>query len=312
MELRQLRHFQEIVRCASFGQAAEQLNITQPALSKSIRNLEHELKVRLLERHPGGVVPTDYGRVLLQYATLVTSELERAVEEIAEMRGAGKGVVRVGAGTSLLQVFLPNVVRAFVERFPDSSVTVSQGLKAALVSMLRRGEIDLVVSSIDPERSDPDITHELLFEDRLTVVANHAHPLVGAPRLGFAELREHAWVLPDASEAEGSRLVRAFRQAGEPQPHVAVRTASSLFMASLLRDTPYLSYLPRVLLRTDPDYAHLRALDTVPIWQDVFVGVSYRRKGVMLPQARRFLTQLKDIGRSYQDEVEPLPRLLSR
>jgi DNA-binding transcriptional LysR family regulator len=303
MELRQLRHFQEIVRCASFGQAAERMNITQPALSKSIRNLEQELKVQLLERHPGGVVPTDYGRVLLQYAALVISELDRAVEELAEMRGAGKGVVRVGAGTSLLQVFLPHVVRAFVQKHPEHAVTVSQGLKAALFAMLRRGEIDLVVSSIEPDRPDPDVLQERLFEDRLTVVANQSHPLVGVLGVSFASMAGFAWVLPDASEAEGSRLLRAFKTAGEAAPRVAVRTASSLFMASVLRDADYLSYLPRALLRTDPDYAHLRALDTAPIWRDVFVGVSYRRKGVMLPQSRRFITQLKEAARQLDEDA---------
>ena len=95
MELRQLRYFLEILRHASFGRAADALHITQPALSKSLRTLEAELGVKLLERSARGVIATPYGRILESYAGLAARELERAVEEIKALAGRGGGVVRV-------------------------------------------------------------------------------------------------------------------------------------------------------------------------------------------------------------------------
>jgi LysR family transcriptional regulator, regulator of abg operon len=301
MELRQLKHFQEIVRAASFGQAAERLHITQPALSKSIRNLERSLGVELLERHPAGVTPTEYGNVFLEYAALVTSELERAAEQMAEMKGQGRGLVRVGAGTSVMQYLLPAAVKRFMAGADGARVTFVQGLRADLLPQLRRGELDLIVGSINLEREDEDLRAEPVLEDRLTIVADRAHPLAGAERLKLDALVPFRWVLPDKGEAEGDRLTYAFRDAGLAPPECAVRTPSSMFMASLLKDSDYLSYLPKALIAGDPDYAHLVPLPVeTTIWPRVVVGVTYRRRGVMLASTRRFINRLKDVGASVQ------------
>lgn len=304
MELRQLKHFQEIARCASFGRAAEKLHITQPALSKSIRNLERSLDVSLLERHPSGVSPTEYGHVLLDYAALVTSELDRAVDQIAEMKGRGKGVVRVGAGATILKYLMPQAVRLFMAGANAGSVTFAQGLRSDLLAMLRRGELDVIVGSVNPDSVDEDLRQELILEDRLTIVADRNHPVLVQKTPSFADLARYKWVLPDSSESEGDRLSRAFKLAGSQPPECAVRTGSSVFMASLLRDSHYLSYLPRALIASDPEYAHLVSV-TPPeaIWSRVFVGATYRSRGVMLAPTRRFINRLKDVGRELQPMV---------
>lgn len=301
MELRQLRHFIEIVRASSFGQAADRLHITQPALSKSIRNLERTLGVQLLERHPSGVSPTDYGTLFLDYATLVTTELERAVEELNELRGRGKGVVRVGAGATMMQYLLPQAVRAFVEGDATGSVTFQQGLRDDLVARLRRGEIDLLVGSVNPDQVDDDLRQELILNDRITVVASAGHPLAERESITLAQLAPYRWVLPDKSEAESDRLSYAFRTQNLPAPVCVVRTSSSVFMASVLKDSDYLSYLPAALIDMDPDYAHLRVLKlTGIIWPRVTVGVTYRRRGVMLAPVRRFINRLTEVGKSLE------------
>lgn len=305
MELRQLRHFAEIVRAASFGQAAERLHITQPALSKSIRNLERTLGVQLLERHPGGVVPTEYGSVFLDYATLVITELDRAVDELNQLRGRGKGVVRVGAGATMMQYLLPQAVRAYVESDAAGSVTFHQGLRDDLLARLRRGELDLVVGSVPPHKLDEDLREELILEDRIRVVACNSHPLAREPRVGLKDLARFRWVLPDNSEAESDRLAHAFRDAGLPQPGCVVRTGSSVFMASLLHDSQYLSYLPEAMVGMHPDYAHLTALAVdVPIWPVVQVGVTYRRRGVMLMPVRKFINRLAETAKQVQRPPE--------
>jgi DNA-binding transcriptional LysR family regulator len=302
MELRQLRHFQEIVRCASFGQAAEKLHITQPALSKSIRNLERSLNVQLLERHPGGVTPTEYGRVFLNYATLITSEIERAVDELNELKGRGRGVVRVGAGATLMKYLMPQAVRLFMAGAEAGSVVFSQGLRDDLLAQLRRGEIDIMVGSVDPEHVDEDLRQELVLEDRLAVVADRGHPLTAARGVTVEQMAKHKWVLPDSSEAEGDRLVRAFKRAGVAGPNCAVRTGSSVFMASVLKDSDYLSYLPQALITLDPDYAHLATVDLAePVWSRVVIGVTYRARGAMLAPVRRFINRLKDVGKDVQE-----------
>jgi LysR family transcriptional regulator, regulator of abg operon len=304
MELRQIKYFLEIVRCASFGQAAEKLHVTQPALSKSIRNLEQSLGVMLLERHPVGVVPTEYGKVFMEYAALIAGEIDRATEEINQMKGSGRGIVRVGAGATMMQYVIPQAVRAFVAQDDSAVVTFRQGLRDELIACLRRGEIDIVVGSIGGMSQDEDFRQEIALHDEIVVVANRAHPLALKATVKIADTAPYKWVLPDGTEGERNRLTRVLRAAGMPPPTCVILTPSSTFMATMLQEGEYLSYLPRALIQLDREYAHLVpiAID-IPIWDEVTVGITYRRRGVMLAPVRKFINRLIEVGQGLDSRV---------
>lgn len=304
MELRQLRHFEEIVNAASFGQAAERLHLTQPALSKSIRNLESSLGVQLFERHPAGVSLTEYGRVFLDYATLINSELARAVDHLAELKGRGTGVVRVGAGATVMKYLMPETVRRFMDGDEGGSLVFVQDLRANLAAKLRRGEIDVMIGS-DTGAAADDLFAEPVLEDVIGVVAARGHPLENG-RATLADLARYRWILPDSTETENDRLAAAFRRAGLKGPDVAVRVSSSLFMSQWLKDGPFLSYLPRALVTRVEEYRHLVAIDTAePIWAPVPISVFWRRRSVMLRSTRRFVNRLKEVGAELQREIAP-------
>ncbi len=304
MELRQIKYFLEIARCASFGKAAEKLNVTQPALSKSIRNLEQSLGVLLLERHPVGVVPSEYGKVFMEYAALITGEIDRAVEEIAQLKGTGRGIVRVGAGATMMQYVIPQAVRAFVANDDSAVVTFRQGLRDELIASLRRGEVDIVVGAIGGLGHDDDFRQEVALLDEIVVVANKNHPLAKKPHVKISEFGDYKWVLPDGTEGERNRLTRVLRTAGLPPPACVVSTPSSVFMATMLQEGEYLSYLPYALIHLDREYEHLVpiAVDT-PIWDKVTVGVTYRRRGVMLAPVRKFINRLIEVGQSIESGI---------
>lgn len=303
MELRQLRHFLEIVRCASFRQAADNLHLTQPALSKSIRNLENGLQVTLLERTPTGVVPTEYGKVLVDYATYIDFELTRASTELESLRGAAKGMVRIGVGTSIMRYLLPTVVRDFLAQNPGITLSIVDGLKAGLFASLRRGEVDIVVSSVGEEPEDPDITQRVILNDRIGVVACRNHPLAGKPLVTLQDLAPYKWVMPGANEPEGSVLRLLLGHANLPPPELAVRTSSSLAMAAILPGTTFLSYLPTKLVELDPSYNTLTRLNTETVWRDSRIGISHRKRGIMLPAVRRFITCLTEAAGKMQERI---------
>ena len=301
MELRQIKYFLEIVRCASIGQAAEKLHVTQPALSKSIRNLEQSLGVLLLERHPVGVVPTEYGKVFLEYATLIAGEIDRATEEIAQMKGTGRGVVRVGAGATMMQYLIPQAVRAFVAQDDSAVVTFRQGLRDELIASLRRGEVDVIVGSISGAGAGDDFRQEIALHDEIVVVANRDHPLAQREAVSLPDTAPYKWVLPDGTEGERDRLTRVMRAQGLVPPTCVISTPSSTFMATMLQTGEYLSYLPRALIRLDREYEHLVALPiATPIWDKVTVGVTYRRRGVMLAPVRKFINRLIEVGQGIE------------
>ncbi len=293
MELRQLKHFLAVVRCASFGEAAKSLNLTQPALSKSIKNLETSLQVSLLERNRTGVQPTVFGEVLLDYATLVSNELDRAVDEINALRGARRGAVRVGAGPSLIRTLVSEAARAFLAKNPDMKLTVLEGLRPDLEASLRRGELDLIVASIGENSSDPDFNTAILFSDRMTIVAAADHPLAGRRGLTLNDLNPYAWILPTRNETEKSRLVRVFQRRGLKEPKIAVETTSSQIMATLLPGTDYLSYLPVNLVRGDAPYAGLVEVECETVLPPTEIAIRSRRRSVVLPGMSRFIAELR-------------------
>lgn len=290
------------MNAASFGQAAERLHLTQPALSKSIRNLEVSLGVQLLERHPSGVSLTEYGRVFLEYVLLVNSELARAADHLKEMKGRGAGVVRVGAGATMMKYLMPETVRRFMSGDERYSIVFVQDLRANLAARLRRGEIDVMIGS-ETSGGNEDLFAEPVLQDIICVVAAKGHPLENS-RASLADLARYRWILPDTTESEGDRLTGAFRRAGLQCPDVAVRVSSSLFMSQWLRDGPFLSYLPKALVTRAEEYDHLVAIETdEPIWAPVPIAVFYRRRSVMLRSTRRFVNRVKEVGAELQREI---------
>ena len=128
MDTRRLKHFLAVYQHGSIGQAAEALLLTQPALSKSIRQLERDLNVTLFERTPLGVVPTVYGEALAVHARVIQAELLTAETELSTLKGTSRGKVTVGIGPSIAVNLMPAATLLLAERAPGIHVTVVEGL----------------------------------------------------------------------------------------------------------------------------------------------------------------------------------------
>lgn len=301
MELRQLRYFLSIVRHASFNKAAAALNLTQPALSKSMRALEYELGVSLLERSVNGVAATPYGRILASYASLATIDLDRAVSEVNAMAGRGSGTIRLGASASYLRYFIPAIKTIIFKRDPKIEIVLHEGLRDEVLGALRRGHIDIVVATeLDPGAAQ-DLAQERLLTDRLCVVASELHPLLSNTKVLLADLSSQRWVVPNAQEPERVALAKSFDRAGLPDLQVAMETSSSPVMAQMVHDELALSYLTRKLLRIDPTYAKLREVPFDLNWPDIHICLIRRKAAVMLPAVRALIAACKQFARQLDE-----------
>ena len=159
LDSRRLRHFLAVYDMKSIGQAAEKLYLTQPALSKSLRQLEDDLKVKLFDRTPLGVVATVFGDTLAQHARVIRSEMRHAETELSNLRGAVKGHVTVGVGPSLATSLMPLATGMLRKAKPGIRFTIIEGLVDTILPALRRGELDLAVGAW-PRPADSDITAE--------------------------------------------------------------------------------------------------------------------------------------------------------
>jgi LysR family nitrogen assimilation transcriptional regulator len=145
MDFKQLETFVQVAQLGSFTRAASVLRSAQPALSRQVRALEVELRQHLFHRNGRGVQLTDAGQRLLAHGQGILQQLQRARQELEAQRGAPIGALAIGLAPSVDRVFTPSLVRAFRERFPKASLSVSEGLSAALLQALAQGRIDLAV-----------------------------------------------------------------------------------------------------------------------------------------------------------------------
>jgi len=288
MDSRRLRHFLAVYEHGSLGRAAEVLNLTQPALSKSLHQLEDELGVKLFERTPLGVVPTVYGTTLSHHAKVIQAEMHSAERELASLTGATKGEVVVGIGPSIATSLMPAAaVRLHRER-PGIQLTVIEGLADDHLPALRRGEIDLAVGNW-PAVNDPNLATEVLLRDEVVVVGAAEHPLADR-QVELAQLADLPWALPSRSQAWRERFDEAFVAVGlaPPMPRIVAANAAS-FLRALVQGGEYLTFLPRQLIAPEERTGMVTVLRAKELDVHVQINITYRQRIGLTPACQALI-----------------------
>jgi DNA-binding transcriptional LysR family regulator len=175
IDTRQLRAFQLLARTGSFTAAAKEMFVTQSAVSHSIKALETSLNCSLLDRAGKSVALTAHGETLLRRVDRIFAEMELATDELKSLNRWGYGKLRVGATDTMCQYLLPGVLREFRESFANCEVSISAADTGDLISMLDRGEVDLVLG-MRPGADEPGIEFRPLFSDDLIFAVSPLHP----------------------------------------------------------------------------------------------------------------------------------------
>ncbi len=244
VKLRQLRNFLAVLEAGSLRRAAETLGLTEPALSKSIRQLESLLQVPLLDRGPRGMRATAYGELLAVHARTACNELDQAIEGLGELRGTARGIVRVGTGPSCAMIELPQAIVRFHSRCPDIRIIVREGLSYELVPQILQGELDFAVISAEPDVADPDLTMQPLLASEVRIVARQDHPLAGAAELPPAALIGARWLLPPRKDSVRMNFERNHARLKLGDLNVVAESSSLLLILSLLSTTDCLAVVP--------------------------------------------------------------------
>ncbi|WP_300551101.1 pca operon transcription factor PcaQ [Roseovarius sp.] len=183
LKVRHLQAFVEIARQKSLKRAAEILNLTQPAISKTLKELEEIAGVTLLERSRGGVVMTLEGDVFLRYATSSLTAIDQAMTSISAIRKGERGRVAVGALPSVAARMLPQAVQLFTRLAPNATPQVEDGPHGFLVDRLRAGKLDLVIGRLGKPDTMKGISFTQLYAEDVVVVCAPGHPLAEAGAL---------------------------------------------------------------------------------------------------------------------------------
>ncbi len=169
MELKDLKYFRTIAQCGTFSKAAAHLRVAQPALSRKIQKLEHNLGLQLLRRTARGVSPTEAGQILLQRAIAFEHELDEIRHEMARYAERATGTVRVAVQSPLSQLIVTDLVRAYQASHPGVTLELSEGFSGDLIDGLLNERFDLALADT-PSHPHADLTYDQLWIEALHLV----------------------------------------------------------------------------------------------------------------------------------------------
>lgn len=242
MKLNQLRDLLAIAEHGSLHAAARRLHVAQPTLTRSIRELEHELGTTLFERRARGMIATPMGALLIRRAQAACGELRRAGEEIAQLRGATTGRISVCLSTVPHLALLPAALRGFRARYPDVYVDIQEGRFPTIEPDLKSGLLDCYVGPMPQNPPGKDLVVETLFTQTHVVVARKGHPLAHARSLD--ELAGAEWMTHSVTPEPGEELGPLFAQRGLPPPRLVAQCHSGLTFMTVAANSDLLMIVP--------------------------------------------------------------------
>jgi DNA-binding transcriptional LysR family regulator len=301
LKLRDLRLLDVVVRSKSMARAAAQLNLSQPAVSKAISEMEQVLGVRLLDRSRQGAEPTPYGRALLKSAVAIFDDLRQGVREIEFLSDPAAGDVRIAATEPIASGLLPIVVARLTRQYPRISIYMTQSPIAVLERRtpqyrdLRERNVDLVLGPFVRPFAEDDLEAELLFEEKPTVVAGMHSKWARRRKVELADLIDEPWCMAPPDTLVGSRCVEAFRASGLDAPKRTVLASSIQLYNGLLATGRFLAIMPDSLLKFSAKRFGLKGLPIELPVPPRFIGIVTVKNRTISPAARVFIDMTREV-----------------
>ncbi|MDY1035568.1 LysR family transcriptional regulator [Lelliottia sp. CFBP8978] len=290
VKFHQIRAFVEVARQGSIRGASRAMNLSQPALTKSIKELEEGMAAQLFVRRSKGVALTDCGESFYQHASLILEELRAAQDDILQRQGHLAGQINIGMGASVARTLMPAVITRFHEQHPQVKVRIMEGQLVSMINELRQGELDFTINTYYQGPFDHEFTFEKLFEKPFAIFCRAGHPALGAKSIG--ELLHYNWTMPTPRGSYYKQLEEIFKHRSQiPQIGVVCETFSSCI--SLVAQSDFLSILPQEL-GCDPLLAH--RLVMLPVEEQLPKAAYYliqRRDARQTPLTASLITQFR-------------------
>lgn len=266
--------------------------MTQPVVTRGLREVEDLLGVQLFERLPRGVRPTEYGQAFIERALSVLTELRAASEEMTLLRTGQLGTVTVGTHLAGSNLLLPRAIAALKAQHPRLTVVVRESTPDMLQQMLLAGDLDLTVGRLSP--SVPVRLEQVrLHQEPIRLVARADHPVHKRSKVSLADLVHFPWIFPVAQTALRAELEALFFHEGLPLPADRVECTSMLTLRTLLVSTDVVAALPMFIAVDDQA---LRIIETPMNAIRRSVGVTLRKDRTNSAAANALLTHLRAEG----------------
>ncbi len=297
MRLQDLHVLMAVVQAGSMNKAAALLNTGQSAISRSVSDLERAIGVRLLDRTPQGVAPTEYGRALLAGGVAMFDELRQAVKNIEFLADPTAGEVRIGSTIPLAASFVYAVVDRLSRRYPRIVFNLVTMDSEALHRVLNERDVDLLVAWKRDAQTDERVAFEFLYDDTYVVVAGAQNPWTRRRKIELAELVGETWTLPPPDSVLGKVATQAFRACGLDCPRATVITLPGEVRNKLLVTGRFLTVFPASALSFSTERSNIRILPVELPLARTPVGIVTLNGRTLSPVAQLFMECARDIAK---------------
>ena len=292
MDVRKLQYLIEVIDQGSLGNAAKALRVSQPALTKSLRLLESELSVRLLNRSATGVTPTEFGRSLYARARAIMAELNHARAEINQLKGEAPSYVRLGCLPSVGALVARAVVRVTNK---DSGLTIRAVEKQnyELLPALRQGEFDFIVAYGDLPTPDSGFKERQIMRDCLTFAVRHDHPLARRRIIELIDVVDYSWIFPIVGATHFPLIKQLFNAAGLKAPLPRIECGSMQFAKSVILQSDSIGILAKQAIEFE---LHSGQMALLPYENKALrrtISIYYRVHHPLSPNVRRVMAEIE-------------------
>jgi len=298
MRLNQIRDLLAIIEAGSLRAAARRLGVSQPAISKSVSQLEAELQAQLLMRTARGVVLTPAGRAFVARGRVIDGELRKIPSDIAALRGRSEGTVSFGSGPVATFPLVPDAVSRFRAKFPRAHIRIREGMRTALLPLVRDETLDFSVSENVSAGEDVGLQFKPLIQMELVIACRRGHPLSKA--VSLEKLSEASWLVFNLP-GTGGALERTFEENGLSAPNTLVHCESYAAALALVARSDLLALFMRQVLETPIAEAFLQRIPTREKILRPTIGIYSRVGAPLSPPAtamvQAFTAAARTIGR---------------
>lgn len=293
LKMHHLRAVEAIVAQGSLLKAATVLGVSQPALTKSLQELEEILQQRLFDRLPRGVRPTEAGELFAKAGRRILAELRRLDEELDRVSGTEGGIVAVGTLPVAATGVLPGVLTRLKVQHPHLRVRLEQGRTEDLLPKLAAGEIELIVGRLYEPTLPDGFIREPLWQEPISILARQDHPIFSLAQVNAGVLRNYDLVLPTVSQRVGQEI-EAFLTALALEPATSLRSSSYGFIREMLHGTDMISAMPRLMMAGDLLRGTLRVVPLPTFSPPRPAGIIRKKSCNLTAAAQAFLDALQN------------------
>ncbi len=292
LKFRHLRTLESLSTHKSLLKASKAMFVSQPALTRSLREAEEIIGTRLFERHSRGVTETDAGRVVAHSAREILLELRRLEGELNRLHDAAGDALVIGALPVAAAGLMPGVMARFHATHPAAKVRIIQGRTEELLPALEVGDLDFIVGRLYALPSEDSFQRTILYHEPISIIAREGHPLFDGRDINPSVIGEFKLVLPTTSQRVGLDIDAALASI-DATIEPALRSSSISLIREMLYSTDFIAAVPQLMLAGDLLRGALRVVPLPVNAPSRAAGLIHRAGKTTMPVALAFVSALQ-------------------